>query len=87
MLRGENLKGMNVSELIKFLSNYPGDMPVGLIDTTTDDEEEMNYPIDESSFEVLDWVSEETWERGIDEPEKKGLFMLFENKLNPNPIN
>lgn len=87
MLRGQNLKVMNVSELIKFLSNYPGDMPVVLIDTTTDDEEDTNYAIDESSFEVIECVSGEAGERGIDEPGKKGLFLLFENKFNPNPIN
>lgn len=73
---------MVISEMIEMLQNKKdehGDIYVGLIDTTTDDFDAMNYPLD--SCDVLDCVKDEG-----DEPTAKGLFFYFENSLNENPI-
>lgn len=69
------------------LNNLPDDMPVGLLDTTTDDRDDMNYRLSDSSFEIEDYFSTE--DEGTDDygkPRGKMLFILFENKLNENPI-
>lgn len=68
-------------------NNLPDDMPVGLLDTTTDDTDDMNYSLSDENFQVEDYFSQE--DEGTDEygkPRGKMLFINFENKLNENPI-
>ena len=62
-------------------------MPVGLLDTTTDDTDDMNYSLSDENFQVEDYFSQE--DEGTDDygkPRGKMLFINFENKLNENPI-
>ena len=72
---------MNVKKLKKFIENLPDEMPVGLMDTTTDDFTDMNYPVREHNLMVEDCVKEEGGE-----VVGKMLFITFENCLNENPI-
>lgn len=74
---------MNVKELKQKLENLPDDMMVGLLDSTTDDRDDMNYSIGHSDVFVEDCFHEDN-ETG--EPDGKMLFILFENKLNEDPI-
>ena len=74
---------MNVKELKQKLENLPDDMMVGLLDSTTDDRDDMNYFISEEDIFIEDcWLPDN--EDG--EPDCKMLFISFENKLNENPI-
>lgn len=74
---------MNVGELIELLSKHPKDMRVGLLDLTTDQAIDMNYSLSEDMFTVEDLVEDEDSTEIIGQ----GLFIVFENKLNPDPIN
>lgn len=78
-----------IKDLKNFIekNNLPDDIPIGLLDTTTDDTDYMNYPLSDESFEVEDYYSQE--DEGTDDygkPRGKMLFINFENKLNENPI-
>jgi hypothetical protein len=70
---------MKVKDLKQLINDLPDDMPIVLIDLTTDDFNDCNYPVEKENFEIMDWT-----EKG--EPKGKALFLVFENKLNPNPI-
>lgn len=74
---------MTIGELKQFIekNNLPDNMSVGLIDTSTDDFDSLNYNIKEENLIVEDYVSEPEGEI-----EGKMLFITFENKLNPNPL-
>jgi hypothetical protein len=72
---------MKVKDLKQLINDLPDDMPIGLIDLTTDDFNDCNYPVEKENFEIMDWSEEEDGE-----PKGKALFLVFENKLNPNPI-
>lgn len=72
---------MKVAQLKELIRDLPDDMPVGLIDLTTDDFSNCNYPVEKENFEIMEWTDEEGGE-----PIGKGLFLVFENKLNQNPI-
>ena len=74
---------MNVKELKQKLENLPDEMMVGLLDTTTDDRDDMNYFISDEDVFVDDCYKEDN-ETG--KPDGKMLFIAFENKLNENPI-
>lgn len=73
---------MNIKELKEIIKDLPDDMPVGLIDATTDDFSDMNYPLEKKHFAIDDYVKEEGGDI-----EGQMLFIYFENKLNENPIN
>lgn len=78
-----------IKDLKKFIekNNLPDDMPVGLVDITTDDTDDMNYSFSDENFQVEDYYSQE--DEGTDDygkPRGKMLFITFENKLNENPI-
>lgn len=78
-----------IKDLKNFIekNNLPDDMPVGLLDTTTDDTDDMNYSLSDENFQVEDYYSQE--DEGTDyygKPRGKMLFINFENKLNENPI-
>jgi len=78
---------MKIKDLKTIIENLPDDMPVGLLDLTTDVTEEMNYSLHESDFEIEDYYSSE--DEGTDNygvPRGKMLFISFENKLNENSI-
>gem|GEM_PF-3129597 len=76
-----NKNSMNIGELKNFIKELPDEMPVGLVDLTTDDYDDGNYKIENSSLSIEDFVTEP-------EGETKGkmLIISFENKLNPSPI-
>lgn len=72
---------MKIKELKEIIQDLPDEMPVGLIDATTDDFYDMNYGLSKEQFNIDDYVSEEDGEiKG------KMLFIYFENKLNENSI-
>ena len=64
-------------------NNLPDDMPIGLLDSTTDDTEDMNYPLSDNDFVIEDYFKYDD-DSGV--PLGKMLFIVFENKLNENPI-
>ncbi|BFP39525.1 hypothetical protein FGF1_03700 [Flavobacteriaceae bacterium GF1] len=74
---------MKVKDLKNYLETLPEDMPIGLLDLTTDDVDDANYPINESTLSIEDYVNFE-----VDKNEILGkmLFFTFKNKLNENPI-
>lgn len=74
---------MNVKELKQYLNELPDEMPVGILDLTTDDTYAANYPVNKKIMHIGDYVDFEA-----DENEVKGqmLFLTFENSLNENPI-
>ena len=72
---------MKVKELKAFLNDLPDEMPVGLLDMTTDSFEDANYVINEEDLLIEDCVTEEGGEIA-----GKMLFIMFENYLNENPI-
>ena len=74
---------MNVKELKQKLENLPDEMMVGLLDTTTDDRDDMNYFISDEDVFIDDCYKEDN-ETG--ESDGKMLFIAFENVLNDNPI-
>lgn len=69
----------SLKDLKEFIKDLPDDMPVGLLDLTTDDFDLMNSKIEDIIIE--DYVIEEGGET-----EGKALFICFENKFNENPI-
>lgn len=78
---------MNVKDLKKIIENLPDEMPVQLLDLTTDVTEEMNYSLSETDFEVEDYYhpdDENTDNYGV--PRGQMLYISFENKLNENSI-
>jgi hypothetical protein len=78
---------MKIKDLKKIIEELPDDMSVGLIDTTTDDTDDMNYSLSNENFQVDDCYSQE--DEGTDNygvPRGKMLFIYFENKFNENPI-
>lgn len=78
---------MKIKDLKKIIQDLPDNMPVGLLDLTTDVSEEMNYSLSEKNFEIEDYYHED--DEGIDNygvPRGKILFISFENKLNENSI-
>lgn len=72
---------MNIKSLKNLIKDLPDEMPVGVVDTSTDDYDDGNYKITESNFSIEDFVTEP-------EGETKGkmLVISFHNKLNPQPI-
>lgn len=74
---------MNIGELKAFINdnNLPDEMPVGLLDLSTDDFTHGNYPVTKDTLLIEDYVKEEDGD-----VEGKMLFITFENSLNPNPI-
>ena len=74
---------MNVKQLKEFIKDLPDEMPVGIIDLTTDDVDYANYPINEDTLWIDDYVNMEESEMEV---KGKMLFFTFENKLNENPI-
>ncbi|MFN8834456.1 MAG: hypothetical protein ACK50Z_04330 [Betaproteobacteria bacterium] len=72
---------IDIGELKNFIKDLPDEMPVGLVDLTTDDYDDGNYKIESSSLSIEDFVTEP-------EGETKGkmLIISFKNKLNPAPI-
>lgn len=78
-----------IKDLKNFIekNNLPDDMPVGLLDTTTDDTDEMNYSLSDENFQVEDYYSQEDdFTDNYGKSRGKMLFINFENKLNENPI-
>jgi hypothetical protein len=73
---------MTIKELKEFIKDLPDDMPVGLLDMSTDDFTDGNYSLSTDNFMIDDYVKEE----GDMEPLGKALFITFENHLNENPI-
>lgn len=77
-----------IKDLKNFIeaNNLPDDMPVGLLDTTTDDTDDMNYSLSIENFEISDYYSFDDPYKNDGEPLGKMLFIIFENVLNENPI-
>ncbi len=76
---------MKIKDLKKIIQDLPDEMPVGLIDSTTDSTEDMNYSLSEEDFQIEDYFDNEDVEYPY-ESKGKMLFIMFENKLNENPI-
>ena len=72
---------MNVQELIYFLKKLPNEMPVGLLDITTDDPTYMNYDLKKENLTIQDFSRE--YDGDVI---GKMLFITFKNYLNENPI-
>ncbi|MFO0447628.1 MAG: hypothetical protein ACK52I_02870 [Pseudomonadota bacterium] len=72
---------MNVGELKKYLADLPDEMPIGILDLSTDDIDDGNYKFTHDSLMV-----EEGVDASGDPLEKDVLFITFHNKLNPKPI-
>jgi hypothetical protein len=74
---------MNIGQLKAFIKekNLPDDMPIGLLDLSTDDYTDGNYSITNENLLIEDYVKEEDGD-----VKGKMLFITFENSLNPNPI-
>ncbi|MBD8081109.1 hypothetical protein [Chryseobacterium caseinilyticum] len=75
-----------VKDFKEILENLPEDMPVGLIDVTTDDTDDMNYPLGKENFTIEDYFRGDQTDDNYGTPLGKMLFITFENKLNENPI-
>jgi len=73
---------MDIKELKEFIKNLPDEMPVQLLDMTTDDGNESNYGINTEDLIVDDYVKEEGDIKAVG----KMLYICFENKINENPI-
>lgn len=71
---------MNIKELKEFIKDLPDDMPVGLLDLTTDSTDDANYPIYKENLLIEDCYNSD------EELAGKMLFITFENNLNENPI-
>jgi hypothetical protein len=69
---------MNVGELKKYLTDLPDEMMIGIVDMSTDDFDDGNYGFSEDNLVIEDAVNDQ----GEVLP-KKGLFITFDNKLNP----
>nr|WP_322625665.1 hypothetical protein [uncultured Flavobacterium sp.] len=83
---------MTVGELKQWLemNNVPDDMDIILIDTTTDDTDNMNYFISENDLDIQDvYPMDDDYPEGVEPgtPVGKAVMIYFENKLNENPIN
>lgn len=74
---------MKAKELIKILEKDP-EMEVYLLDTTTDDVLDSGYAIKDKTVYVDDYVDIREDEDTI---AGKCIWIEFENRLNPNPIN
>ena len=72
---------MTILELKNIIKDLPDDMPVGLLDETTDGFFDRNYALTDENFQIDECVAEEDGE-----VVGKMLFICFENKLNENPI-
>lgn len=72
---------VTVKEVTEFLAKLPPGMPVGLIDLSTDNCIDSNYPLTIENFFVEDYVEEEGGE-----VKGKMVFIGFKNHLNENPI-
>ena len=70
-----------VKDLKGLIENLPEEMPVALIDSTTDDELESTYQINQNNFEVL---AIESYPEG--EPKGNALFIVFKNKRIPEEV-
>lgn len=66
---------MEIKDLKGFIENLPDDMPVGLLDITTDDDEQINYPLSADNLLIEDCTDNDGEIAG------KMLFICFENKL------
>lgn len=78
-----------IKDLKNFIekNNLPDDMPVGLLDTTTDDTDFMNYRISDDNLMIEDYYfREDEFTDDYGKSRGKMLFITFENKLNENPI-
>lgn len=73
---------MTIKELKEVIADLPDHMNVGLMDMSTDDTDDSNYPLKKENFEVMEYTEQD------DPNEVKGemLFIVFTNKLNENPI-
>jgi hypothetical protein len=83
----EDNERWKVGDFKRMFADLPDDMPVILLDSTTDNTDDMNYHFTNQEIDVDDYYnngSEEALE-GI--PAGKALFLYFDNKLNENPIN
>lgn len=74
---------MTIGEFKKYIkdNNLKDEMPMGILDTSTDDFDDCNYPVKEDTLVVEDYVD------AVDrEVIGKALYLTFENVLNENPI-
>jgi hypothetical protein len=72
---------LNIIQLKNFIKDLPDDMPVSLVDLSTDDYDQGNYPLTDQSLSVEDFVTEPDGET-----KGKMVVISFDNKLNPDPI-
>lgn len=77
---------MKIKDLKELIKDLPDEMNFGLIDLTTDDTENMNYSISKKDFNIEDCYDNDTESESYGEVKGKILFLVFENKLNENPI-
>ncbi|MCX8533072.1 hypothetical protein [Chryseobacterium luquanense] len=75
-----------IKDLKKIIESLPDDMPVGLLDTTTDDTDDMNYSLSDENFMIEDCYSSAQSDEEYGNPLCKMLFITFENSLNEDPI-
>jgi hypothetical protein len=76
-----------VGDFKRKFAKLPEDMPVILLDTSTDDSDDMNYHFTNQEIEVDDYYRFDTEDYLEGKPVGKALFLYFDNKLNEDPIN
>lgn len=83
----DDLKAWTVGDFKKRLKDLPDDMPVILMDISTDDVESCNYVFRNENVDIDDYYIFESEEYDRGEPSGKALFLYFDNMLNDDPIN
>jgi len=72
---------MKVKDLKAILETLPDDMPVALLDISTDSNTNVTYPITRGSI-----ITKEFFLHPGGPVVGEALFMAFKNRLNPNPV-
>lgn len=79
----DDVHAWRVGDLKKYLKDLPDDMPVILLDTSTDSVEHANYALFDDDVYIDDYYIEDAED---DTPAGKAVFICFENMLNDDPI-
>lgn len=82
----DDCKAWTVGDFRRRLKGLPDDMPVILMDISTDDVESCNYVFRNENVDIDDYYifDSEAYDRG--EPSGKALYLYFDNMLNDDPI-
>lgn len=76
-----------VGDFKRMFERLPDNMPVILLDVTTDSTDDMNYHFTNQEIAIDDYYINDSEEALEGIPAGKALFLYFDNRLNENPIN